>query len=121
MTGWPSAKKTKLVLKYDEVQNFPVVIKRAIEQIMVNKRLWSKEVFMACLVLFRKSKFTLYKKNRETYISACKAKSLESIKLNKIAESIIEFVSTSTAAPLMIKEMISNESFKAYSRREILV
>ena len=76
---------------------------------------------MACLVLFRKSKFTLYKKNKETYISACKPKSLESIKLNKIAESIIEFVSTSTAAPLMIKEMISNESFKAYSRREILV
>ena len=115
------AKKTKLMLKYDELQNFPVVIKRAIEKIMVNKRLWSKEVFLACLVLFRKSKFTLYKKNKETYISACKAKSLESIKLNKIAESIIEFVSGSTAAPLMIKEMISHDSFKAHSRKEILV
>ena len=115
------AKKTKLMLKYDELQNFPVVIKRAIEQIMVNKRLCSREVFMAYLVLFKKSKFTLYKKNKETYISACKAKSLESIKLNKIAESIIEFVSGSTAAPLMIKEMISHESFKAHSRKEILV
>ena len=91
------------MLKYDELQNFPVVIKRAIEQIMVNKRLWSKEVFMACLVLFKKSKFTLYKKNKETYISACKAKSLESIKLNKIAESIIDFVSGSTAV-LMIRK-----------------
>ena len=115
------AKKTKLMLKYDEIQNYPAIIKRSIEQLKVNKRLCSKDVFMACLVLFRKSKFTLYKKNKETYISACKPKSLESIKLNKIAESIIEFVSSSTATPLMIKEMLSHESFKAHSRKEILV
>jgi hypothetical protein len=98
----------------------PARFQKDIERYLFDKKLWTKELYINCLVLFKKSKYIIYKKDNTTFVCNSVARNCDSTILNKKSEQIIKTILNIDNSPVSIKKLISKNELSSFSTTMIL-
>lgn len=112
--------KKKVFIDYSDLNTLPPQLQKDIDILLSDKRSWGKEFFVTCLILFKKSKLVIYKKQNSTFVCNSIARSIDTVSLNKKSTLIIDAISEIENSTIEIKKLISNNKLATISTTELL-
>ena len=112
--------RKKASVNYSNLNTLPARFQKDIERYLFDKKLWTKELYINCLVLFKKSKYIIYKKDNTTFVCNSVARNCDSTILNKKSEQIIKTILSIDNSPVSIKKLISKNELSSFSTTMIL-
>ena len=112
--------RKKVTVDYSDLNTLPARFQKDIDRYLFDKKLWSKELYINCLVLFKKSKYIIYKKNNTTFVCNSLARNWDSNTLNKKSERIMKVILNIQDSPVSIKKLISESELSSFTTTVIL-
>lgn len=112
--------RKKVTIDYSDLNTLPTRFQKDIDRYLFDKKLWTKELYINCLVLFKKSKYIIYKKNNTTFVCNSVARDCDYTILNKKSELIIKTILSIENSPVSIKKLISRIELSSFTTTGIL-
>ena len=107
--------RKKVTVDYSDLNTLPARFQNDIDRYLFDKKLWTKELYINCLVHFKKSKYIIYKKNNTTFVCNSVARNCDSTILNKKSEKIIKTILNIQDSPVSIKKLISDNELSSFT------
>ena len=112
--------RKKITVNYSDLNTLPVLLKKDIDRYLYDKKLWAKQLYVNCLIHFKKSKYIIYKKHKFTFVCNSKVRNCESSSLNEKSELILKTISDLKSSQLPIKTLISKIELSPLTTTELL-
>lgn len=112
--------RKKVTVDYSDLNTLPARFQKDIDRYLFDKKLWTKELYVNCLVHLKKSKYIIYKKNNTTFVCNSVARNCDSTILNKKSEKIIKTILNIQDSPVSIKKLISDNELSSFTTSVIL-
>ena len=112
--------RKKVTVDYSDLNTLPARFQKDIDRYLIDKKLWTKELYINCLVHFKKSKYIIYKKNNTTFVCNSVARNCDSTILSKKSEIIIKTILNIQDSPVSIKKLISDNELSSFTTTVIL-